>query len=111
MEGLSARLAAQLAETFSKEAFGPDGPELDCNIDEIEELAVLAARSTFDAVIAQALQLQNHKLPAELPCPTCERPCSVKFEKRTVRGRMGPAAIEEPVCHCPTCERDFFPSA
>jgi len=110
-EELAATLAGKLAEGFSEEAFGPDGPELDCDIDEIEEAAVLAARAAFDAVIARALVLQNQKLPEQLPCPKCETLCSVNFEKRTVRGRLGPAEIQEPVCHCPQCQRDFFPSA
>jgi hypothetical protein len=110
-EQLAAKLAGQLAETFSAEVYGPDGPELDCDIDEIEELAVLAARAAFDAVIARALQLQNQKLPDQLPCPKCQRRYPVEFEKRTVQGRMGPAEIQEPVCHCSVCDRDFFPSA
>jgi hypothetical protein len=110
-EDVAATLAGRLAEAFSEEAFGPDGPELDCDIDEIEEAAVLAARAAFDAVIAQALRLQNQKLPEQLPCPKCERPCPVNFEKRTVRGRLGTAQIQEPLCHCPQCQRDFFPSA
>jgi hypothetical protein len=110
-EELAAKLAGDLAGTFSQEVYGPDGPELDCDIDEIEEIAVLAARAAFDAVIGRALLLQNQKLPESLPCPECARQCRVEFEERTVRGRMGPAEIQEPVCHCPTCERDFFPSA
>jgi len=109
-EELAAKLAQQLAETFSGEVYGPEGPELDCDIDEIEDLAVLAAQAAFDAVIARALLLQNQKLPDQLPCPKCERLTRVKFEQRTVQGRMGPAQIEEPVCHCSACDRDFFPS-
>ncbi len=110
-EELAAKLARQVAVTFSEEVYGPDGPELDCDIDEIEDLAVLAAQATFDAVIARALVLQNQRLPDQLPCPKCERPCPVNFGKRTVQGRMGPAEIQEPVCHCSVCDRDFFPSA
>ncbi len=110
-EELAGKLARQVAVTFSEEVYGPDGPRLDCDIDEIEDLAVLAAQATFDAVIARALVLQNQKLPDQLPCPKCERPCRVNFEKRTVQGRMGPAEIQEPVCHCSVCDRDFFPSA
>lgn len=108
---LAAALAAKLAEVFSSEAFGPDGPPLDCDMDEIEDAAVLAARAAFDAVIARALVLQNQKLPPELPCPQCETACAVRFEKRTVQGRLGRAEIQEPVCHCPQCQRDFFPAA
>lgn len=110
-EELAARLAGALAEFFSEEVYGPEGPELETDIDEFEDLAVLAARAAFDAVIARALVLQNQKLPKELPCPTCRGDCPVEFEKRTIQGRLGKASIQEPLCHCPTCERDFFPSA
>jgi len=108
---IAARLAAQLAELFSEEVYGSEGPDLDCDIDEFEDLAVLAARSAFDAVIARAIVLQNRKLPEQVPCPKCRRECPVGHEERTLQGRMGPASIQEPVCHCSTCDRDFFPSA
>ena len=110
-EELASKLAAQLAETFAQEIYGPDGPDLDCDIDAMEDAAVLVARAAFDAVIARALVLQNQELPDQLPCPKCQSLCGVKFEKRTVQGRMGPAEIQEPVCHCSACDRDFFPSA
>ena len=110
-EELAARLASQMAEFFSEEVYGPEGPELDSDMDEFEDLAVLAARAAFDAVIAKALVLQNQKLPPRLQCPKCQRECPVKFEERTLQGRMGPATIQEPVCHCSACDRDFFPSA
>lgn len=110
-EELMVRLAIQMAEVFSEEVYGSEGPELDSDIDEFEDLAVLAARAAFDAVIARALMLQNQKLPDKLPCPKCEHDCPVKFKERTIQGRMGTATIQEPVCHCPSCERAFFPSA
>lgn len=110
-EELAARLARQLAEVFSEEVYGDDGPELDCDIDQFEDLAALAAGAAFDAVIARALVLQNKKLPNQLPCPKCQHECPVEFEKRTIQGRMGPATIQEPVCHCSACDRAFFPSA
>lgn len=110
-EELAAKLAGQMAEVFSEEVFGPEGPDLDCDINEIEELAVLSARAAFDAVIARALELQSQKLPNHLPCPKCQTESPVQFEARTIQGRMGPASIQEPVCHCSVCDRDFFPSA
>ena len=110
-EELAAKLAGQMAEMFSAEVYGAEGPDLDCDINEIEELAVLSARAAFDAVIARALELQNQKLPKQLPCPKCQRESPVQFETRTIQGRMGPASIQEPVCHCSVCDRDFFPSA
>jgi len=110
-EELVAKLALQLAESFSLEIYGPEGPELDTDIDEIEETAVLAARAAFDAVIAEALRLQNQRLPDQLPCPKCQKLAPTRYEERSIRGRIGFAKIEEPVCFCPACDRDFFPSA
>lgn len=107
----AAKLAAQFAEAVAQEFYGAEGPALDCDIDEIEDMAVLAARAAFDATIARALALQNQKLPQQLPCPGCGQFCTVGREGRTIQGRLGSAAIEEPVGHCPACERDFFPSA
>lgn len=108
---LAARLARRLAEDFSEEVYGPEGTPLDADIDSIEDNAVLAAKAAFDAVIARALALQNQKLPDQLACPSCQKASSVKFKKRTIQGRMGPSEIQEPVCHCSACDRDFFPSA
>ena len=87
-EVLAAKLPGQLAEVFSTEVYGPEGPELDCDIDEIEDLAVLAARAAFDAVIARALLLQNQKLPPDLPCPDCQRKCRVDFRWGTILRRV-----------------------
>ena len=110
-EELVAKLALQLAETFSLEIYGPEGPALDTDIDDIEETAVLAARAAFDAVIAEALRLQNQRLPRHMPCPKCQVLAETRYEARSIQGRIGSARIEEPVCFCPACDRDFFPSA
>jgi len=108
---LVARLAKRFAEAVAAEVYGPEGCPLDADIDSIEDNAVLAAKAAFDAVIARALELQNQQLPAQLSCPKCQSESNVKFETRTIQGRMGPASIREPVCHCSVCDRDFFPSA
>ena len=110
-EEFASKLAGEMATLFSDEIYGAEGCPLDADIDEIEDNAVLAAQAAFDAVIARAIELQNQKLPNQLPCPKCQTECSVKFERRTIQGRMGPASIREPVCHCSVCDRDFFPSA
>jgi hypothetical protein len=110
-EDLAARLAGHMAGILSQEIYGAEGPPLDCDIDEMEDLAVLAARAAFDAVLAHALLLQSQRLPPKLACPKCKRLCEVKYEQRTIQGRIGAAKIQEPVCHCSACDRDFFPSA
>ena len=103
--------AADMAKIFSADVYGADGPSLQTDIDEIEDNAVLAATAVFDAVIARSLELQNQKLPDEVPCPDCQCESPVRLEERTIHGRMGPASIKEPVCRCSVCDRDFFPSA
>jgi len=44
-------------------------------------------------------------------CPTCELRCPVTHKQRELETLDGPANLREPVCHCPACDRDFFPSA
>ena len=46
-EEILGRLGGGLAELFTKEFFGPDGPALDSDIDELEDVAVLAAAGSF----------------------------------------------------------------
>ena len=104
------QLAVQFAALVAQEFYGEEGPALDCDIDEIEDIAVLAAKAAFDATIARALALQNQRLPEQLPCPDCQQLCQVRREARTIQGRLGSAKISEPFCHCPACQRDFFPS-
>ena len=103
--------AAEMAQIFLGAVYGEDGPDLQTDIDEIEDQAVLAATAVFDAVLARALALQNRRLPEQMPCPDCGRECAVQRETRTIQGRMGPAAIQEAVCRCSVCDRDFFPAA
>ena len=54
---------------------------------------------------------QGVQFGEEAPCPTCGKMCSLKTVPRPVIVRGGDATLDEPVAHCPTCRRDFFPSA
>lgn len=42
-------------------------------------------------------------------CPGCGTRCQTVRKKRSVTSIDGPLKIEEPIGHCPTCRRDFFP--
>lgn len=105
------RMARHAGEKLSEAIWGRNGPPCDSSIDEIEEIAAQATIGIFDGVIARALELQNEQLSEEFPCPDCQHTCKVTFETRTIVGRRAEATIQEPVCHCPVCDRDFFPSA
>jgi hypothetical protein len=86
------------------------GPNLDLDADDIEQMAVVAACAVARGTIADLLERKAALLGAEQPCPTCQRPCVVRREPRTMDFWGGAVTSAEPKCHCPACRRDFFPS-
>lgn len=93
--------------------FGGEGPPKDTSFAEIEEFG-----HEMGQVVARALderltsQHAAHFQAATL-CPVCETPCDPKesLAKRELQTTDGHIPISEPCCHCPVCDRDFFPSA
>ena len=61
-------------------------------------------------ITTERLALERaERLEGPQPCPKCQRACPlVHRELETIDG---PVDLREPVCHCPACRRDFFPSA
>lgn len=51
------------------------------------------------------------RLTGPQSCPTCGRACPLAHRERKLETIDGPLDLCEPVCHCPACRRDFFPSA
>ena len=49
--------------------------------------------------------------PATAACPSCGCDASLSMSKREVACTDGDIELIEPVAHCPSCRRDFFPSA
>ena len=95
----------------TRRAFGEAGPGLDLDFDSIESLAVDMAQTLTRGTIEEILRNQFQLLGDQQPCPQCSRPCLVEKKPRTVAVRGGTIDYEEPICHCPACRRDFFPSA
>ena len=87
------------------------GPELDLDADDIEQMAITAARTVARGTIADLLERKAALLGPEQPCPTCPRPCAVQREPRAIDFWGGTVTYAEPQCHCPACRRDFFASA
>ena len=104
-------LAAQWGKIVARRAFGDEGPGLQVDLFALEEVAQAAARGLLEGTLATLLQQQAQALPAEQPCPDCGQPCPVQREPRRLTCRDGTLTYDEPVCHCPACRRDFFPSA
>jgi hypothetical protein len=95
---------------IAREAF-PDGPGLDVTLADMEEYAVAASRALVKGAVESMTATQGERLGEEAPCPTCGKMCPLKRKSRPVVVRGGEARLEERVGHCPTCRRDFFPSA
>lgn len=94
----------------SRRTFGEQGPELDLDFDSIESMAVEIGQEVIRGTIEEVLRHLSQQLGDHQPCPQCERACPVDTQPRDLHIRGGTVHYDEPVCHCPACRRDFFPS-
>jgi hypothetical protein len=102
-------LAAGWGKLLAQEAF-PDKPGLDVTLADMEEVAAVAAQAIVAGAVETMAEEQAQTLGPQQRCPTCGRLCDVRRESRAVAVRGGRAELDEPVAHCSTCRRDFFPS-
>lgn len=103
-------LAYGWGKIVTRRAYGDQGPSLDLDFDSIESLAVEIGQAVTQGTIQEILQIQFERLGVCQPCPECSRDCPVTKAPRTIQVRGGTVDYDEPVCHCPACRRDFFPS-
>lgn len=104
------RLAKGWGKLLAEQAF-PGGVGLDVDLWEMEEVAVRAAKALVGGAIETMTAAQAEALKGEANCPDCGRACKLDHRSRPVQVRSGRAELQEPVAHCSTCRRDFFPSA
>jgi hypothetical protein len=104
-------LARQWGKIVANRAYGEGGPDLDVDFDQMEQVAAIVTRGLARGTLEQLTQRQAQRLPAELPCPTCQKRCSIQTRPREVIARGATVTLHEPVAHCPACRRDFFPPA
>jgi hypothetical protein len=103
-------LAQDWGKVIARRAFGETGPPDDVAFDTFEQIAVDAAQALTQGTIEQFLRHDTQRLGPVQPCPQCGRDCPVRTEPRDVVVRGATVHYDEPVCHCPACRRDFFPS-
>jgi hypothetical protein len=97
-------------KVVARRAYGEEGPGLDLDFDSIESLAVDMGQAVIRGTVEEILKTQFKRLGDHQPCPSCQRACPVDKAPRTIQVRGGTIQYDEPVCHCPACRRDFFPS-
>ena len=105
------QLARKWGKIVSHQAYGDDGPGLDTDLSDMEEVAAAAMRGLAAGTLEAATSQQASKLGTHQPCPECGETCLVQQESRPVTARGGPFEHNEPKCYCTGCRRDFFPSA
>ena len=105
------RLAKQWGKIVVKQAFGEQGPGFDVDFAQMEEVACAAARGLTEGALEVATTQQGQLLGEKQPCPQCGQLCTVDSAERPLRASGGVIQLREPKCYCPTCRRDFFPSA
>ena len=103
-------LAAGWGKLLALEAF-PSKPGMEVTLADMEEIASLAAQAIVAGAIRTMTDEQAAIMGTEQPCPTCGKLCDLHRKSRKVAVRGGTTELDEPVAHCSTCRRDFFPSA
>lgn len=98
------------ATIASRRAYGDEGPGLDIDFDSIETMAVDVGQAVVRGAIEEALKTQWKLLGDRQPCPQCVGDSPLVTLPRSSQVRGGTISYHEPVCHCPACRRDVFPS-
>jgi hypothetical protein len=82
----------------------------DATFTSIEGAASKIGRAVTRQVIEDLAIKQTRLLTQPQPCPSCDKLCEVQGHTRSLTTGDGTAEIQETVCHCSACRRDFFPS-
>jgi len=111
-----ARISEQDWETFLKVA---DAMEIDVRgllkrdvpFRELEAAGHQLGQAIARATTERLSLARAERLTGAQPCPTCKQMCPLDHKERDLITGDGLIRLREPVCHCSTCRRDFFPSA
>jgi hypothetical protein len=103
-------IARGWGKLLAKQVF-PNGVGLDVDLWMMEEVTVRAAKALVSGAIETMTAAQAEALEGQASCPSCARSCRLDHRSRPIQVRGGTANFNEPVAHCSTCRRDFFPSA
>ncbi len=105
-------LAKGWGKIIVRRHWGEQGPGLDVDLNQMEQVAMAAVRALLAGTLEAATAQQADRLGSERACPDCGRVCPLGRDPRPIVVRTGSTFDhDEPKAHCPACRRDFFPSA
>jgi hypothetical protein len=93
--------------------FGPEGPPLETTFAEIEDFGHEMGRMLARSLDQELTQQHSTHFSGSALCPCCQTECPIveNPKAREVQTIDGDVSLHELACHCPVCDRDFFPSA
>jgi hypothetical protein len=104
-------LARGWGKIIVRQHWGEQGPGLDVDLTEMEDVAMAAVQALLAGTLEVATQRQAGQLGDQQACPECGRKCALQHAERPIVVRTGTTFDHrEPTAHCPACRRDFFPS-
>lgn len=74
-------LAKGWGKIIVRQQWGEQGPGLDVNLTQMEEVGLAAVRGLRAGTLESATQQQAHHWGAEQPCPKCGRLCPLRQEE------------------------------
>ncbi len=83
----------------------------DVRFTELESAGHRLGRAVAQATTERLALSRANRISGPQACPTCGRQCPLVKKDRQLETIDGPIELDEPVCHCSACRRDFFPSA
>jgi hypothetical protein len=105
-------LAKGWGKIIVRQHWGDQGPGLDVDLTQMEDVGLAAVRGLLAGTLEMATRMQADQLGEQHACPGCGRMCPLRAEERPVVVNGGSSfEHREPKGHCPACRRDFFPSA
>ena len=104
-------LAAGWGKIVARRAGADSNPDAPLDFEAMEQIAQAAVAGLTEGTLDSLLQRPTQGLAPEQPCPGCGRLCLVTSEDRPLIVKGAVLTFHEPICHCETCRRDFFPPA
>ena len=103
----------ELTAMLAASGFGEDGPPLETTFAQIEKFGHQAGRMLGRAIDARLTAQHAEHFVDEAACPACDEKVPPKESPHVLplQTQDGEVTLHEPTCRCPSCRRDFFPSA